>query len=54
MMEALNEYMKVLYATDKNMYGLVTLGIMAGMGISLGLLTELVLRLLGVKGGGAH
>jgi hypothetical protein len=53
MIEAFNEYTKVIYATDKNMYGLVTLGIMAAMGITLGVLTELVLRLLGVKGG-AH
>ncbi|MFZ5647259.1 MAG: MFS transporter [Bacillota bacterium] len=53
MLESLNEYVKVLYAGDKNMYGLVTLGIMAGMGVTLGLLTELVLRILGVKGG-AH
>ncbi|MCL6610741.1 MAG: MFS transporter [Peptococcaceae bacterium] len=53
MIEMFNEYVKTLYAADKNMYGLITLGIMAGMGISLGLITELVLRLLGVKGG-AH
>ena len=51
MIENLNEYVKVLYATDKNMFGLVTLGIMAGMGIALGLTTELILRILGVKGG---
>ncbi|MCL5056679.1 MAG: MFS transporter [Actinobacteria bacterium] len=51
MIENLNEYVKVLYATDKSMLGLVTVGIMAGMGIGLGLITELVLRILGVKGG---
>lgn len=51
MLESLNEYVKVLYASDKNMFGIVTLGIMAGMGIGLGLITELVLRILGVKGG---
>lgn len=53
MIETLNEFVKNLFTTDKNMFGLVTLGIMAGMGISLGLTTELVLRLLGIKGG-AH
>lgn len=53
MIESFNEFTKVLYASDKSMYGLMTLGIMAGMGITLGLLTEVVLRLLGVKGG-AH
>ncbi len=53
MIDTLNEFVKTLYVSDKNMYGLVTLGIMAGMGITLGLITELVLRLLGVKGG-AH
>lgn len=53
MIEIFNEYVKTIYTADKNMYGLITLGLMAGMGVSLGLLTELVLRLLGVKGG-AH
>lgn len=53
MFETLNEFVKTLYASDKNMFGLITLAIMAGMGISLGLITEFVLRLLGVKGG-AH
>lgn len=53
MIDTLNEFVKNLYFTDKNMFGLVTLGIMAGMGITLGLLTELVLRIMGVKGG-AH
>ncbi|MFZ5631901.1 MAG: MFS transporter [Bacillota bacterium] len=53
MLETLGEYVKTLYGADKNLYGLVSLGIMAGMGVSLGLLTELVLRILGIKGG-AH
>ena len=51
MLETLNEFVKTAFAADKNMFGLITLGIMAGMGISLGLITEVVLRLLGVKGG---
>lgn len=53
MLETISEYVKNIYTTDKNLYGLVSLGIMAGMGVSLGLLTELILRVLGVKGG-AH
>jgi hypothetical protein len=52
MLETFSEYIKTIFTTDKNMFGLVTLGIMAAMGISLGLVTEVVLRVLGVKGGG--
>lgn len=51
MLETFSEAVKKLYDTDRNLYGLATLGIIAGMGISLGLITEAALWLLGIKGG---
>jgi len=53
MIEVFNEFIQNSYVMDKNMYGLMNLGIVAGMGVTLGLVTEVVLRLLGVKDG-AH
>lgn len=53
MLEIFNEFIRTIYNDDKTTYGLLTLGIMAGLGSTISIATELILRILGIKGG-AH
>ena len=50
MFESLNEYIVALYHLHKAQYGLIVVTLMAVVGISVGLTTEVVLRLLGIRG----
>lgn len=50
MFEALNEYIVALYNLHKAQYALVVVTLMAVVGTSVGLTTEVILRLLGIRG----
>ncbi|WP_041274524.1 hypothetical protein [Desulforamulus reducens] len=50
MIDALNEYMIAIYQLHKAQYGLIVVTVMSIVGVSVGLFTEIVLRMLGIKG----
>ncbi|AEG60938.1 hypothetical protein [Desulforamulus ruminis] len=50
MFDSLNEYIVAIYHLHKAQYSLLVVSLMALVGISVGLFTEILLRLLGIKG----
>jgi hypothetical protein len=52
MLESINEYITAIYYYHKAEYGLIVVALMSAVGVSVGLITEIILRLIGVKGEG--
>lgn len=50
MIESLNEYIVAIYNLNKAQYGLIVVALMSVVGVSVGLFTEIVLRMFGIKG----
>lgn len=50
MIEAINEYIIAIYQINKAQYGLIVVTLMSLIGVWVGLLTEIILRILGIKG----
>lgn len=50
MIDNLNEYIVAIYDLHKAEYGLLVVSLMAVVGVSVGIFTEVLLRLLGIKG----
>lgn len=48
--DVLNEYIVAIYQLHKAQYGLIVVTLMAVVGVSVGLFTEIILRLFGIKG----
>ncbi|MCL5780913.1 MAG: MFS transporter [Firmicutes bacterium] len=47
MIDSLNEYIVAIYNLNKAQYGLIVVALMSVVGVSVGLFTEIVLRLFG-------
>ncbi|AEF93685.1 hypothetical protein Desca_0805 [Desulfotomaculum nigrificans CO-1-SRB] len=50
MMDSLNEYIVAIYNINTAQYGLLVVGLVAVVGVSVGLFTEIILRFLGIRG----
>ncbi|GAB6181590.1 hypothetical protein JCM14036_29090 [Desulfotomaculum defluvii] len=50
MIDAINEYIIAIYQMNKAQYGLIVVTLMSVVGVWVGLFTEIILRVLGIKG----
>lgn len=50
MLAWLNEYLVAIYYLHKAQYGVIVITLMSVVGVSVGLFTEIILRMIGIKG----